>query len=279
MQVAVTQGAGRLVGSYILFSIHSRARSPAAPTGLVVSTAVVIPEIPRILAAFKTLNDSFLLTEARGYSRFYDWSIIRWVNRRGYLIYRNAVQHGCARNEIYMPTKGDVSTSFVPEVNPEVLLDCSTLGDVRELAKFEQTTLTNSDQGRDRVERDIDLSLGALPRQLYPASLVANTLLVFVIVYFAAYAREASSSKGFPAPGTLFRAFSRSRWTLAIMFLALWIPFLASLLLAITSRRWPLGFESTLVFGAVALAYVNLQKRKFFGALIPPRWRRSQAST
>ena len=46
-------------------------------------------------------------------------------------------------------------------------------------------------------------------------------LLLISIVHFAAYAREAVASAQFPAHGTLFGAFVSSRWTLAVLFLAL----------------------------------------------------------
>jgi len=71
-------------------------------------------------------------------------------------------------------------------------------------------------------------------------------LLAFVLVYFGAFAREAVSSPNFPTPGTLFSAFSGSRWSLLVLLLALWGPFAASVAVAIASRQPWLVFWSAL---------------------------------
>lgn len=252
---------------------HGGVIIPVPPTGLTAKHVgeVEIPEIPRIVDNFKKLNDSNLLTESRGYSNFYDLSIVRWVQRRSYLVYRNAIASGCATKEIETPHKGQVAEQFVPAIDTDVLLACLSLRDVRELAQFEQPTMTPTQIG-ERVGRLIDITPGTLPRELPAASLVAQALLLFVIIYFGAFAREATSSQGFPVQGTLFSAFSRSRWTLLVLLLALWIPFVASLAVAIKSRHPLLGVGSALILVAVYSTHVVFQRMSYFGALNPRKW-------
>jgi len=106
-----------------------------------------------------------------------------------------------------------------------------------------------------------------LPRDLFLGTIFAEALLFFLLVYFGAFAREAISSPAFPAPGTLFSAFSKSDRTLLVLLLALWSPFVASMFVAIASRKLVLVFCSVLILGAVISAHRVLQRRSYFGAL------------
>jgi hypothetical protein len=247
---------------------------PAAPT-ISVTTELEIPEIPRIVEFLTKLNESNLLTESRGHSNFYEFSIVRWVSRRNQLLYRNAFASGCATRELEIPhTKDQETGQFVPAIDRDVLLGCLTLRDVRELVRFEQPTLTNPTQIGGRVEREIEIAPGSLPRDLATASVVAQVLLFFVIMYFGAFAREAISSEGFPAQGTLFSAFSRSRWTLLVLLLALWTPFIASLAVMVASGKLWLGVCSTLILCAVCSVHGVFQRKSYFVALNRRRWTR-----
>jgi len=242
-------------------------RPPSAPTLVSVCAVTFMPEIPRIVDVLKRLNDSQLLTESRGYSNFYDFSIVRWATRRTYLVYRNSVANGCAKKEIDAPHEGRTSDQFVPAINTDVLLACLTIRDVADLAQFERPTVTDPDQLGARVRREIEIAPGSLPRDPVLGSIFAEVLLAFVLVYFGAFAREAVSSPNFPAPGTLFSAFSGSRWTLLVLLLALWGPFAASVAVAIASRQPWLVFWSALVLGAVASAHRALQQKSYFATL------------
>lgn len=249
-----------------------RAGTPAPPTGLSLSVTTEIPEIRRIVDFFRKLNDSNLLTETRGYSNLYNIAIARWAQKRAYLAYRIVVADGCSTKALEAPHADRESDLFVPSINNEALLKCLTLRDLRELAQFEQPTIPDSIQTGGRVEREINLTLSSLPRNLGAASAFVHALLFFVITYFGAFTCEAISSTGFPAQGTLFRAFSRSRWALSVMFLALWSPLIASLALAVIAGEWWLWVCSGLILGAVCSVHLVLHRKSYFGALNPRNW-------
>jgi hypothetical protein len=93
----------------------------------------------------------------------------------------------------------------VSSLGRELLLDCLTLHDIRELADFELPTIPDTTKFGVRGEREVDVSPGSLPRDLYLASLFAQAFMIFVLVYFNAFAREAVSSANFPAGGDVVR--------------------------------------------------------------------------
>lgn len=254
------------------------AGTPAPPTGVTVSVRTEIPATRRIVDSFRKLNDSNLLTDTRRYSNLYDISVARWAQKRVYLAYRNVVADGCSTKELETSHANRESDVFVPSINNEVLLKCFTLRDVRELAQFEQPTIPDSIQTGGHAGKDINLTLSSLPRNLGAASAFLHALLFFVITYFAAFAREAISSTRFPAQGTLFHAFSRSGWTLSMLFLALCSPLIASLALAVMAGEWWLWACSALILCAVWSVYLALQQRSYFGALNPRNWIRPRVN-
>jgi hypothetical protein len=163
-----------------------------------------------------------------------------------------------------IPHKAQKSDNFIPTLDREALLRCMTLRDVRELAQFELPTISNPAQLGGRIKREIEITPGSLPRGPYMASVVVPVLLFFVMMYFGAFAREAVSSATFPAQGTLFSAFSRSRWTLIVFFLALWSPLIASLGVAAASRKWTLVACSLSICYAVLSAHLVLHRKSFW---------------
>jgi len=189
--------------------------------------------------------------------------IVRWVQKRSDLIYRRVIANSCAP-ELEVPNKTKGSDYFIPTMAKDALLNCLTISDIRELAHFELPTFSDPAQLQGRVQSEVQVNPGTLPRDLLSASIVAQMLLLFVIMHFAAYAREAVLSAQFPARGTLFGAFSQSRWTLLVLLLAIWTPLVASIAVAVTSRNWILAGCSVLICGAVLLVYLTLQKRSYF---------------
>jgi hypothetical protein len=212
------------------------------------------------------LNEPELLTRSREAERFFDFSIARWANKRNDLVYRNAILHSCINRELEVPHKGLKSDYFVPALESEALLKCLTLHDLRELAHLELPTIASPVQSG---ERETEIIPGSLPRDPYMASVLAQVLLLFVIVYFAAFAREAVLSTAFPAQGTLFGALSKSRWTLLVFLFALWSPLVASLVVTVTSRKWPIVVLSVLIFCAVLSLQRVLMQKSYFRALDP----------
>lgn len=101
------------------------------------------------------------------------------------------------------------------------------------------------------------------------ASIVSEVFLFFVVTYFGAFAKEAILSERFPVQGTLFGAFSRSRWTVFVMFIALCTPFLASMAVAIESRSCLLLGGSILIAVAVCWILVILRHKSYWAVLTP----------
>jgi hypothetical protein len=206
-------------------------------------------------------------------SNYFDFSIVRWGNKRNVLMYRNAVRHSCTVPQLEVPTLPAGAPKpefFVPLLDRDALLKCLTLQDARELATFELPTFGNPLQLDDRiVSKQVDLKPGSLPGDLYPASVVVQIFLFFVIVYFGAFAREAASSAEFPAAGTLFGAFSRSRGTLLFMLLALWTPLLSSVAMSVVSRKGLLIICNTPILFVILSLHLVFQRKAYFDSLRP----------
>lgn len=257
---------------------------PSPPTVLHVSVteplsqATQVSEIADLLVK---LNNSEMLTLSRQVSHFYDFSIVRWVQERNSLLYRNVIVNDCFLKKLEVPHKAHPSDYFVPALDQDALLNCLNIGDVRQLARLELPTLSDPTQDRWPANREVELTIGSLSRDPFMASVLVQVLLVFVVMYFGAFAREAVASPAFPARGTLFGAFSKSRWTLLVLFLALWSPLAASLFVAAVSGKWVLIVCSVLIGASIFSVHSVLQGRSYFRDLNPLRiagdWRRRAA--
>ena len=251
-----------------------RTAAPAPPKTLSATVAVTIgiPEAPRIVDSLIKLNDSEILTRTRQVSNFFNFSLVRWLNKRGALVYRNVLASKCTTKELELPHEGEKPAEFVPVLTEEALLRCLTVHDVRELAQFEYPTISNPMELGGRIGPVIEIAPGSLPRGSlgpFSATLAAQVLLFFVVVYFGAFAREAVASPAFPARGTVFGAFSRSRWTLLALFLALWAPLCTSIVVAATSRKWIFVVSVLFIGWAVLSVYLVLERKSYFGVLNP----------
>jgi hypothetical protein len=150
-------------------------RPPTPPTGLSVSVApakleAVIP----IADSLGLLNDSDLLTRSREVSNFFEFSIVRWANKRSNLMYENISSTNCFTKESWeIPSNHQGSEHFVPALEKDALLNCLTLRDVRELAQLELPTFSNPVQAEGRIQREVQVSPSSfLPRDLYMASIL-----------------------------------------------------------------------------------------------------------
>jgi hypothetical protein len=184
-------------------------------------------------------------------------------------MYANALTGACTASEIEIPSKHSKSKRYVPQLNDETLMNCVTFQDLKELAQFELPQMSNPIQLGGKVGPEVDVSPGALPKDPYAASLVAEALLFFALVYFSAFAREAVSTESFPTRGTLFGAFSRKRWTLIVFLLALWAPFLACCAVGLVSGKVLLGLWSVPVLLATLSAHRTLAGKSFFEPIGP----------
>ncbi len=212
------------------------------------------------------LHEPDLLAQPRQFSNFFNLSIYTWVIKRDDLLVRRINTSACYSGKEF-PTpryKGPVPAFSVPAIKKDALLSCFTLRDVRELAQFQLPKVSNPTELGGSIGQTVEVTTGSLPHDLYMASIVAQILLFFAVMYFAAFAREAVSSPSFPARGTLFSALSKSPWTLLVFLMALWAPLVASAALAICSRKWSLALCTVGIFMAIMSAHAVLQRKSLF---------------
>jgi len=236
---------------------------PAPPTNFQISAISPIEAIPQIADLLVKLDDSQLLTKSRNVSIFYNYSIYRWAIKRETLASRNMASSGGVLGE--SPPDASAPANFVPPWGRELLLNNLTIKDVRQLASYELPQLSDTTSIGVTGEREIDVSPGSLPRTLFAATLCAESLLLFVIIFFGAFAREAASSESFPVPGTVFSAFAKSRWTLGVFATALCVPMVASSGVLLVSRNWEFLLLSVLICCAVCWTFYVLQQKRYFG--------------
>lgn len=272
-------------------SLPKGVRVPVCPGVPTLSAPTVtinysVPELPDIISVLKGLNKPDLLTKGRFYSNFYDFSIERWSQRRAALIYQSVIAGTCLPKAIEEPHKGPPPNNFVPEINADALVNCLSLKDVRELAAYELPIIENPDQIGRGIQRPIDVGLSALPRGIVPASIVAEALLVFALLYFGVFVREAAASGAFPAAGTLFGAFSRSRFALSVMMVLIGTPIASSFAVAVASDRWFLYAGILSVALATWFIFTELHQKGYFNRLKPPerlkrmiQWRRRKPAS
>ncbi len=246
-----------------------------APILLKASLVMEVPEAPRLVESLIKLNDSDTLTRTRQVSNYFSFSIARWASKRSTLVYRNYIanlSNPCISKELEVPHQEEKPPGFIPALGGETLLRCLTVRDVRELAHFEQPTVSNPIELGGRIGPMIEVAPGSLPRgaiELYSATVAAQVLLFFVVMYFGAFAREAVVSATFPAPGTLFGAFRRSRWTLLVLFFAPLVPLGTSVLVAVFARKWLIGVCALFVGLAAFSVYFVLGTKSYFRAIDP----------
>jgi len=231
-----------------------------------------LPELRSIADLLTKLNDPQLLTNSMRESNFFTFSILSWGQKRNALMYRNVVLNSCVVTRLEIPTIAPGAPKpdyFAPLLDNDAMLKCLSLQDIRQLAKLELPTFPNPLQLGGRIQQEIVVNPWSLSASLFPISLIAQLLLFFVLVYFGAFASEAVSSATFPTPGTLFAAFSRSRWLLFAIFIAIWIPLAASLAMSVVSHKWQLMACNVPILIAVLFIQSVLRRKSYFGSLLP----------
>jgi len=244
--------------------------APARPTGLTATTSFAMEarEMGDIRKDIELLNDSKLLTRARQNSNFFEFSIVRWVSKLSTTMYANNARGICLASVIALPAKS-TPAHYTPQFDQKAMVDCLTLRNVRDLARFEFPTIANPDSMMRHVAQDVDVSPGSFPKDPYMATIVAQGLLFLVLTYFAAFVREVASVETFPLRGTLFGVFSKSSWMTFVFFLALWVPFAACCTVLVASAN------VTLSIGLIPVALVTLfvqrtlERTTFFGSFRP----------
>jgi len=262
-------GTGKAGGSKQRTQVPS---GPAPPTVLSVTieSRTKIDDIATIADLLRRLNDSETLVRSQRVSNFFSFSLARWVGKRNNLVYDNVISNQCFTGDLQEPRSPNFPSDYLPPIKDEVLRKCLTLRDVRELTQFEYPTVSNKIELGEHVGQEVNLTPGSFPRDLFAASILAEVFLAFVLIYFNAFAHEAVLSTAFPASGTMFAAFSRSRILLGLFFLALCTPLAASIWLAVASRRVALFICALLVALVVVWTVWVLQSKAYFTNL----WRR-----
>jgi hypothetical protein len=219
---------------------------PNPPTELTATIYSGLNGIHELADALVAANDSGILTESRKFSNFYNFSIVEWTNRRNALIYRNEILGKC----VYPQPSGSAApldpNYGVPPVDRDGMLQCLTVSNVKELAEFDRPVFSNPAETAGRIQKEVDLNPSSFPRDLATATVLAEVLLFFMLTYFGAFVRQVCQSGSFPAPGSLFKAFSDSRWSLLVLFVSIWLPCLASVCVAYFARSW-----STVICGGL----------------------------
>jgi hypothetical protein len=244
---------------------------PMPPTLVSVTvTSLIDPyEMQALVDSIRSLNGSAVLSKGRAASNFFDISIARWAQRRNILIYGNAITGVCSVSRIEIPSKLPPLPQYVSQIDETALLDCLTLTDLRELAEFEYPTMSNPTQLGAHISRAVEVSPGSFPRELYPASVLAESVLLFALVYFAVFTREAITSENFPAAATLFGAFSRSTWQLWVFSSALWMPVFACFVISFTSGKLILALGVVPIFLCTLSVQSALEQKSFFKRFKP----------
>jgi hypothetical protein len=228
---------------------------PAPPTNLTATLIGALPSIFDVADALGKLNDSDLLTKSRNASAFYNISIYRWALKRNNLYIEGVNTRTGAVNTEYSSVEVTTPspTNSVPAIDKDEMIRTLTLSEVRELASYELPVVRDSTTFDEGEERHIDLGIPTMPRGLYPATVCAEALLLFVVLYLMAFTLEAISTGNFPASGTVFSALGRSRITIVALIIALLTPAGACVAVAAVAGR-PL---LTCLAGLVCLASVS----------------------
>jgi hypothetical protein len=241
---------------------------PAAPTNGTATATIIgpLPELDEVKVLTKQVNESKQLLNAGHYSNYYSVSIARWIQKERMLVWNDQLQQRCSTKSIDLPAK-EGSPS---EPDPDVVFDCLSIRDLRELAKYEMPSTGSADENQigDGIGKAVDIGVGALPHRGDLASFVAGATLIVTLLYFGAFLREAVHSEHFPAAATLFSAFSRTPSANLAMLLALLFPLLSSITLAILSKSWLLYVEGVLIGLVTIWAFVGFQQKSYFRAAL-----------
>jgi hypothetical protein len=146
---------------------------PEPPTNLVVHwVGPAAAELPDIAARLAKLNDSRTLTLAREGSNYFDNGIVHWLNKRNSIVTENMAAGVCTPKVVELPYRKPPPEYFVPALDADALLQCLAVRDIRRLSQIELPSVLSPPQFGEHVTRQVDVTLGALPQNLYWASVV-----------------------------------------------------------------------------------------------------------
>ena len=144
-----------------------------------------------------------------------------------------------------------------------------TLAEVRTLSEYEFPSITPSII-REGTGSEIAVDPKETKTGLNVATLLAQVILLVLGTYFWVYQREAMFCHSFPAPGTVFRVFSRTVSSKAMFVILTFIPAIVSGMLAWYPRSTPYLQSVSIVLASCSvmlsawIVYIFLrQKRKY----------------
>ena len=169
------------------------------------------------------LIDPAITTPARSYSYRSDQSIMRWQNLWSRLLVQRMDELRKHVEERVKKLKGPLYLS-----GP---LDHLMLKDIRTIAKHEFDSIKQFELGLPE-QKALTLPWMGIPLGLVSATTFIELGLLLSTAYFWLFYREARLLESFPAPGTLFGVFTRTRPVREMFLFLVMIPPIAATLLA-----------------------------------------------
>lgn len=230
----------------------------SAPTELRVYANTEILPIHSINQMLDILGDGNLLKEAQHYSIRYNRSIYRWSKLRDRLLLQNSSKIGNIPAGTVSKAEGKEKHNVSISVR-DILRKYLTLPQIIELANYEEPDVSEIDF-LIKESGKITFPWIGMPLGLRSGALFVEIGLLVSTLYFWLYYREARLSNNFPAHGTLFGVFARTRSS-EIMFKAfLCVPPIAACLLAYRSF-WATPINSFLA-GLVLLSVLLIKYKE-----------------
>ena len=236
---------------------------PAVPSNLRVGVQVPIEPLHNLVDALDHLGNGETLSLARRYSTLANVTILSWARLR----YRFLLDAIARQNPgaIVLPKKGDVGPAVVPSVSRDEQVRSFTYPQLVELANLGAPKSGDLD-ALIKEQRSVTLPSVGVPIGLLPSTTILGFAILVAFGYFWLYYAEARCSPRFPAEGTLFGVFARTRTRRILFFWLTILPLTATAAIAVKSfwvnSLWiRYGNRIVVVLVAVVTVLVWLQGR------------------
>ena len=220
-------------------------KGPPPPENLRILTPLTAGR--KIITAITVLDDNKVLRLARGASNEVNFSIYRWEELRWVLLRKKGTPLIAGNNlgitidrdvpsDKGVSTTGITSDKDVPsDKRTDSFLKDWTLEDLRQLSRFEFLGLEEF----TTLTRGLVLNFKWIPLSLLPSSMLMAIQigLLFCVVYFWLFQNEAKHAENFPAPGTIFCAFSRSRISRILFLTFVALPSISTGIIAANAEK------------------------------------------
>jgi hypothetical protein len=165
-------------------------------------------------------------------------SVYKWTTLLNQLIFRNMSRRarlaGRPGDGVYWGGTRDLPLGLLLADQAQNVL---TLADVRRLADYELPDVNEVERIIAERGRVTLPTTAAMPLSLSTGVILVEFGLLLFLNYFSLFQQEAQRSERFPARGTLFAVFSRTRASRTLLVSYICIPATAAILLA----RWSPG--------------------------------------